>query len=184
VEQAFRPASIESRLKAPLGAEVTVTIPHRGDTSKSTYFITASTYQKKQILQSQRMAELFLETLFGYRDNQKFLVHEYVVMPDHFHVLITPVQDTLERCVQLMKGGFSFKAKKQLHVSSEIWQTSFYDRRVRDWDEYLGLREYIHQNPVKRGLVDAAEEWDFSSALPFRRLDDVPQRLKPTDLSS
>jgi len=57
-------------------------------------------------------------------------LHEFVLMPDHFHLLITPLS-TLERALQLIKGGFSFRAKKELGFLGEIWEKSFYDRRVR-----------------------------------------------------
>jgi hypothetical protein len=50
---------------------------------------------------------------------------------------------------------------------------------VRDELEYETFREYIHQNPVKRGLAAAAEKYPYSSAAGFLPLDDVPQRLKP-----
>ena len=58
--------------------------PHRGNTGLSTDFITADTFQKHSLFQSQRMAELFLEVLFHYRSQHKYLLHEFVVMPDHF----------------------------------------------------------------------------------------------------
>jgi len=104
--------------------------PHRGNTGHSAYFITASTFQKRSLFQSERMAQLFIEVLLHYRRQGKYLLHEFVLMPDHFHVLITPAI-TLERALQLIKGGFSFRARKELGFGGEIWQTSFYDRRVR-----------------------------------------------------
>jgi putative transposase len=64
----------------------------------------------------------------------------------------------------LIKGGFSFRAKKELGFTGEIWQTSFHDRRVRDESAYFGFRAYIHQNPVQAGLVTAAELYQYSSA--------------------
>ncbi len=84
---------------------------------------------------------------------------------------------TLERAVQFIKGGFSFRAKKELGFLGEIWQTSFYDHRVRDGEEYSRFRHYIHMNPVRRGLVPIPEEFPYSSAI--LNLDEVPQWLKP-----
>ena len=101
-------------------------------------------------------------------------------MPDHFHLLITPVS-TLERALQLIKGGFSFRAKRELGFGGEIWEKSFYDIRVRDWEGYCAFRLYIHMNPVKRGLVAVPEQYPYSSARAGMVLDDVPQRLKPSD---
>jgi REP-associated tyrosine transposase len=153
-------------------------IPHRGWTSNSTYFVTASCWEKQCLMQSDRMAGLFMEVLHQYREQKKYSLHEFVVMPNHFHLLITP-GETLERALQLVKGGFSFRAKKELRVAGEIWQNSFYDRRVRDITEYDKMRIYIHQNPVRAGLVERAEDYPYCSANPRFRLDEVPQRLKP-----
>ena len=126
----------------------------RGRTGEWTYFITASTYLKQHLLQSERTALLFIDVLYHYRGEGKYLLHEFVVMPDHFHLLITPGPEVaLERAMQFIKGGFSFRAKKELGLAGERWQTSFYDRRVRDAVESQRLRTYIHENPVRRGLV-------------------------------
>jgi len=154
--------------------------PRRGNTGYSCYFITASTFQKRNILQSHRMAGLFVDVLLHYRDQQRYLLHEFVVMPDHFHLLITP-RESLERAIQLVKGGFSFRAKKALGFAHEIWQPSYYDRRVRDAEEYFAFREYILKNAMKQGLVAEGETYRYSSACPKFQLDRAPQRLKPLD---
>src|SRR6267154_5085447 len=138
-------------------------IPIRGNTGLSSYFITSATSQRKCLLQSDRMAGLLLDVLLHYRDESKYLLHEFVIMPDHFHLLLTPT-DTLERALQLIKGGFSYRAKKELGYSGEIWETSFYDRRIRDWKEYCQFREYIYLNPVKARLSGTPEEYRRSSA--------------------
>jgi REP-associated tyrosine transposase len=153
-------------------------IPYRGTTGKGTYFITSATYLKKSLFQSDRMANCFLEVLEHYRRQHKFLLHEFVLMPDHFHLLLTPTE-TLEKALQLIKGGFSFRARTELGFGGEIWEHSFHDRRVRDELEYERFREYIHQNPVKRRLAAMAREYPYSSAAEVFSLDKVPQRLKP-----
>ena len=86
--------------------------------------------------------------------------------------------------MQFIKGGFSFRAKKELHFEHEIWQPSYYDRRVRGLEEYFSFREYIRHNPVKRGLGQAPEQYAYSSAAPGLDLDSAPQRLKPVDFMS
>jgi putative transposase len=102
-------------------------------------------------------------------------------MPDHFHLLITPTE-SLERGLQLIKGGFSFRAKRELGFGGEIWEKSFHDHRVRDEEEDCDFRRYIHLNPVRRGLAAAPELYPYSSAAAGMELDAVPQRLKPAGL--
>ncbi len=157
--------------------------PARGNTGYGCYFITASTFQKRNILQSERMARLFVDVLFHYRRQNRYLLHEFVVMPDHFHLLMSPCE-TLERAMQLVKGGFSFRAKKELGFAHEIWQPSYYDQRVRDIGEYFAFGEYIRRNAVKRGLATAPEEYPYSSAHPGVQLDGAPQRLKPLSVGA
>ena len=156
-------------------------IPHRGWTSCSTYFITASCYDKQQLLQSDRMASLLIEVLYHYREQKRYLLHEFAVMSNHFHLLITPSQ-SLERAVQLVKGGFTFRAERELGFGGEIWQGRYDDRRVRDSSEYEKIKHYIRQNPVRARLVENAEDYPFSSANLKFSLDEVPQRLKPLEL--
>jgi len=157
--------------------------PRRGNTGYSCYFVTASTFQKYNILQSHRMAGLFVEVLFHYLGQGKYLLHDFVVMPDHFHLLITPLE-SLERAMQLIKGGFSYRARKELNFTGDVWQPSYYDRRVRDLEEYVSFREYIRHNPVKKGLARSPEEYAYSSAAAKVELDSVPQRLKPLSIGA
>jgi len=155
-----------------------MTIPHRGSTGCGTFFVTASSFEKHSLFQSTQMAGLLIDVFFHYKKRGKYLLREFVVMPNHFHWLITPLSPvTLEKAIQFIKGGFSYRAKKELGFAGEIWQTSFYDRRVREADEYVRFRHYIHMNPVRRGLVPAPEEFPYGSVK--LRLDEVPQWLKP-----
>jgi len=153
--------------------------PFRGNTGYGTYFITASTFQRQSLFQSERLALPFLDTLLQYRLKRKYLLHEFVIMPNHFHLLITPTL-TLEKALQFIKGGFSYRAKKELGFAGEVWQPSYYDHRVRDIEEYFNFRYYIRQNPVKRGLAKTPDEYPYSSAFPGFVSDEVPERLRFT----
>ena len=87
-----------------------------------TFFVTAVTWQRRGLFRSGPMADLFLETLLRYRDQGRFQLHEFVLMPDHFHLLLTPLPEvSLEKAVQLIKGGFSFRVKRELGLNAEIW---------------------------------------------------------------
>jgi len=157
--------------------------PPRGNTGYSVYFITAPAFQKQNLFQSERFSLPFIDTLLHYRLQRKYLLHEFVIMPNHFHLLITPAL-TLERAIQLIKGGFSYRARKELGFAGEIWQPSYYDRRVRAVEDYLNFKYYIRQNPVKRGLANTPEEYPYSSAHPGFVMDEVPERLTRAFLSA
>jgi putative transposase len=133
-----------------------------------------------RLLQSERMAELFCNMLLEKRATNKFLLHAFIVMPNHIHLLITvPPGSTLERTMQLIKGGFSREAGKLLSLAHPFWQKSFVDRRVRDAGEFERFREYIHQNPVVANLCNSQDQYPYSSASPLFAPDPLPQRLKP-----
>ena len=156
-----------------------MTIPHRGQTTQSTYFVTANVLERKCLFHVEKIARLFIEVLLDYRTRKKYLLHEFVVMPDHLHLIITPTGIPLERAMQFVKGGFSFQFNKGLKLKREPWQPSFVDRRIRDSLEYQRFQDYIWQNPVKRFLAKTPQEYPYSSANPAFKLDPVPQGLKP-----
>jgi putative transposase len=69
-----------------------MSIPPRGRTGEFTYFVTSSTWEKKNLLQSDRSAQLFIAVLYHYREQRKYFLHDFVVMPNHFHLIITPTR--------------------------------------------------------------------------------------------
>ena len=149
------------------------------DDSARTFFVTSVTWQRLPIFRVESRARLLIEVLLGYRDQGKYLLHEFVVMPDHIHLLITPsVEISLERAVQFIKGGFSFRAGKELGMRSSIWQKGFSDVRITEPEEFLQVRAYIRNNPVARNLVADPQNYPYSSAHPGFELDAVPQGLQ------
>jgi putative transposase len=137
-----------------------------------TFFVTSITHAREPLFKTERMARLFLDVLQDNRNKGRFLLHEYVAMPDHFHLILTLAIDTpLEKALQYIKGGFSFRAKKELAYRSLIWQESFTNHRIRDHEDYERHRAYIQGNPVEAGLAKTAAEYPYSSAFPGLELD-------------
>jgi len=92
-------------------------------------------------------------------------IHDFVVMPNHVHVLMTvPGEMSIEKAMQLIKGGFSFLANKELGFPGEVWQRGFSDVRIVDEQSFQQHRGYIEENPVKAGLANSAKEYAFGSA--------------------
>lgn len=144
------------------------------------FFVTTVTAQRKPLFRYERAAQLFLDTLFGYRERGIFLLHEFVVMPDHVHLILTPaVTVSLERSMQFIKGGYSHRYMKETGSRMEIWERSFTNHRIHDWDDYQKHRRYVHLNPVRAGLAPSAQDYSYCSARPDFPLDAAPPRLKP-----
>jgi putative transposase len=153
---------------------------HLAPQAVRTFFVTSGTESHRGILQSERMARLLIDCLMENRKKERFLLHEFVIMPNHFHALITPgPQVPLEKAMQFIKGGFSYRAKRELNVNFAIWQAGFANHRIQDLLDYEEHRSYILQNPVKARLVDAAELFPYSSAFRGMEVDAAPPWLKP-----
>ena len=149
-------------------------------TNGQTYMITSSTWGRRALFSREAWAKLLIETLYHYRGTA-YSLHEFVVMPDHIHVLLTP-KTSLEKPAQFIKGGFSYRAKKDLGTNLEIWQRGFSDHRIRDASDYELHVVYVQQNPVRKGLCKRAEDYAYSSARAGFELDPTPQGLKPSSL--
>ena len=155
-------------------------IPKRHASVPGTYFVTSRTWESHAIFKVTQGCEIFVESLLHYRDTGAYKLHEFVLMPDHFHVLLTPSEDTsLERAVQFIKGGSARRIGEALHSKFPVWQRGFSDHRIRDAADLDTHVRYIAQNPVKKHLVLTAEEYRWSSASRAVGLDEVPQGLKP-----
>jgi len=126
-----------------------------------TYLVTAVTAGRRSLFQVTATAELLEQTLFDYRSQGKFHLHAFVIMPDHFHALITPaIEVSLEKAMQFIKGGFSFRLKSKL----DVWMRSFNESQVLTDEKFLSCVRYIEKNPVRRGLAATPEAYRFSSA--------------------
>src|SRR5438270_9949706 len=108
-----------------------MSIPSRlKDERPGTFFASANAMQQKHLLQSHRSALLFIQVMFEYRDAGKFLIHEFTVMPNHVHILLTPIESKVSDSMRLIKGGFSFRAGREFGRTGQIWQRGFSEHCV------------------------------------------------------
>jgi putative transposase len=139
-----------------------------------TYLVTAVTAQRRSLFQVTATAELMHRTILDYRSQGKFLLHAFVLMPDHFHALITPAPDvSLEKALQFIKGGFSFRLKSKL----DVWERSFNESQIATEEKFVNCVRYIEENPVRRGFVATPQAWRFSSAA-GEALDPMPLHMQ------
>ncbi len=139
-----------------------------------TYLVTAVTAQRHSLFQVTATAELLQQTILDYRSQGRFLLHAFVIMPDHFHALITPAPDvSLEKAMQFIKGGFSFRLKSKV----DVWMRGFNESQIMTQKKFMNCLQYIEENPVRRGLASAPQAHPFSSAA-RAPLDPMPHHLQ------
>jgi putative transposase len=142
------------------------------------FFVTTQTAGRRPLFQTERMSSLLIDVFRDQMRAGRMIVHDFVVMPSHVHILMTlPGDLKVEKAMQLIKGGFSFRAGRELGFRGEIWQRGFTDEVVADAQSQERHRAYIDQNPVKAGLAESADEYPFSSA--FLKRQKRAQGLKP-----
>jgi putative transposase len=134
------------------------------------FFVTTKTSMGHSLLQSDRNATLFIDVLRSYVARRKFRLHDFVVMPDHVHLLMTVASDmTIEKAVQFIKGGFSYRLKKDFGFIGEVWQRGFSEVRIDDRQSFLRYGQYIAENPVHAGLADSSENFPYCFGYLARR---------------
>jgi putative transposase len=145
-----------------------------------TFFTSFATWERRFILQSNPLCDLLLAVIRENRTRHRFQVHEFVFMRNHVHLILTPAPlVSLEKAMQLIKGGFSYRARREMIFQGEIWQKGYNEHRIRDADEYAKHVEYLWMNPVKAGLAEHPEEYPYSSARLKAEVDPAPLQFQP-----
>jgi REP-associated tyrosine transposase len=143
----------------------------------TSYFVTTKCAQNRTIFRIAENAQILINVLLRNREKRAYLLHEFVVMPDHLHLMLTPLEDTsLEKALQLIKGGSSFEIHKSRGQKMEIWQKGFHDWTIRDPSDWNSKAEYIALNPVRARLTSNFRDWPYSSASGKFILDPMPGR--------
>jgi putative transposase len=144
------------------------------------HFITFSCYRRLPLLKTVRARDVFVRELAKVRCEYEFLLVGYVVMPEHIHLLISePRKGTPSTVLQMLKQRVSKKLRKKSrtnfvgqlrlafpepveHIRS-FWQARFYDFNVYTSRKKREKLEYMHRNPLTRGLVNHPKDWPWSS---------------------
>ena len=143
------------------------------------HFITFSCYRRMALLSSAHGRNTFVQILDEVRDRYGFSAVGYVVMPEHVHLLIgEPARGTPSTVMQVLKQRVSrrLRRKRKLRVGqlelgfeggeelpARFWQRRFFDLNVWSLKKRVEKLEYMHMNPVKRGLVAHPKDWPWSS---------------------
>jgi len=135
-------------------------------------------------LKAEQTCEWLADSINEARRELNFLLWAYVFMPEHVHLIVYPQQPNYDvsQILKRIKEPVGRKAVKFLRESSPDWLPRItvqrgkrrerrfwqagggYDRNAQEATTILAMIDYIHANPVRRGLVTLAEDWKWSSA--------------------
>jgi len=167
------------------------------------HFLTYSCHRRLPLLTKDRTRQWVIDALDTARDRQGFCLWAYVIMPEHVHALIRPRAATyrMPEILASLKRNVSKLAKEHLEATNQsTWlrtltvrnrqRTSFrfwqagggFDGNVWNDRTLLDVIDYIHANPVRRGLVSQPSDWKWSSAAFWEGKSEVPLKMDPIDL--
>jgi putative transposase len=153
--------------------------------SRQSHFVTFCCYRRRLLLTSNESRRIFEAGLERVRQKFKLQVHAYVVMPEHVHLLLSEPQwstpgtaplkpkhglngppmlaetepKTLADALKSLKQGVS---RRLIGDAGHFWQKRYYDLNIRDYPQFVEKVRYIHRNPVKAGLCERPEDWEWS----------------------
>jgi len=134
--------------------------------SGQSHFVTFTCYHRQARFSSPDACDLFVQCLENMRRRFVMCIYGYVVMPEHVHLLVNePEQGMLADAIHYLKLSFAKRLRSQSSGSEPgaFWQKRYYDRNVRDAQEFVEKLRYLHRNPVKRGLGSEPAAWPWSS---------------------
>lgn len=159
------------------------TVRHYNDPGHA-HVLTFSCYLRLPLLSRDRTRNWLVQALDAARSRQNFAVLAYVIMPEHAHVLVYPRDDKADVSAFLKSVKQSVARKARLHLAEyapewirrlsvrtpsgpvfRFWQQGpGFDRNIYSLDALRSEIEYIHNNPVRRGLTKSPAEWEWTSA--------------------
>jgi putative transposase len=162
--------------------------------------LTFSCFRRLPLLSRDRTLQWFQEALEAARNRRNLALWAYVIMPEHVHVIVCPRD--LAYDVRLVRTALKVPVQRKAlaflrqhapgyldrlrdeqpngEVHYRFWQRGGgYDRNITDPRTLWKMIEYIHNNPVRRGLVSSPVDWPWSSARFYEGCQDVPVRTDP-----
>jgi len=151
-------------------------------------FLTFSCFDQRPFFNDPELMDIFASRLMWSRQQLGFALYAWVVMPEHVHLLVRPnlPEVTVSKMLMSIKRPVAKDALKLMRSHGEapdnFWMAGGgYDRNIFSEDEMREKFEYIHANPVRRGLVQRPEDWEWSSARAWAGLKTIwPEVDRPT----
>ncbi len=129
--------------------------------SGHSHFVTFCCYHRRCLLTTDESRRILESALERVRRSFGLHVYGYVVMPEHVHLLLSePQRDTLADALKSLKQGVS---RRLIGDADHFWQKRYYDFNIRNYPQFVEKLRYLHRNPVKAGLCERPEDWEWSS---------------------
>ena len=144
------------------------------------FFVTTKFINWQPLLQSDVMKDNFESMLFSFIETHADALMGYVIMPEHIHLMVgcNGGGTQLSKFMQALK---SVSNRRLFNGAGSVWEPRFDDLLMTTEKQYLINLNYIHNNPVKRGFVDEATKWKWSSAGFWESDDEHPVLTKDFD---
>ena len=137
----------------------------RVDLPHHSYYLTCCLDRRRPLLARPDLAQHLLDLYVDQRDRGAIVLHGYVVMPDHYHIVATlRAEPSISGVVRKAHSLFAAHCRRCAAVRGRVWQRRFYDHVIRDEEDWRTKLNYMHENPVRGELVGCAADYPWSSA--------------------
>lgn len=140
-------------------------MPRQARTQSSTeiYHILIQGINHQKLFQEAEDNEKFIRILTDCKAISRFKLYGYYLMDDHAHLLIKAERETTEQILKRIGGRYIYWFNNKYRREGHLFQDRYKSEPVEDENYLLTVLRYIHQNPVKAGLAETAEEYPLSS---------------------
>ncbi len=147
------------------------------------YFITSTIVEWLPLFTEQKYFNIIIDSLEFCRDSKNLMIYAFVLLDNHFHLIVSSpdlpsiiasikkytAKEILSQLKKDNKGWLLnqlsfYKKKHKISSKYQVWQEGYHPELIINTHMMFQKIDYIHYNPVKRGLVDMPEHWRFSSA--------------------
>ncbi len=140
---------------------------HRFHITEAIYFVSTKTRGNRRIFSDKRNSQILLNCIDNFRKKGRYLLLAFVIMPDHLHIMLKPNgNENISKIMHSIKRGSSRLINQMWNRNGSVWQSSFYERIIRNEKEFWEKVNYVYNNPLKAGLVESPEDYPYSSANP------------------
>ena len=148
------------------------------------HFVTSTFFHHQTKLAIVKHRDLFVQLLEEVRVKFRFRVVGYVAMPTNFHLLMSePGIDTADNSVSTLRQRFGRRYNTSARTDEQVWETRYADTHVFGADHIAERLNFMHQAPVKAGLVALATDWEWSSARHYAGMPEGVVTVEPMELN-